>query len=237
MKIRGTALELAFRVVLSCPCDVTHEQEMQVFEYLQATTADEAVDVGPVLSAFGASSSPFHRLADFTRWSAPVRGEAVIEREHVLRLNASSYHWERAASTLPNALRGVSSLSGWMLAHMLLPVRLTTDAAGAPQAVYEYGGDDRGGCGDLVLRHVFLPPEFDPGSAGLWAVHFAAVVGPLSADEAVVMATLLDANPQLVQHRACVERIDYLDFEFQGDNREFCRRRHVPFWGRPRSAA
>lgn len=237
MRIRGAALELAFRVVLSCPCDVTHEQEMQVFEYLQATTASEVVDIGPVLSAFGSSSSPFHRLADFTLWSAPVQGEPVIEREHVLRLNASSYHWERAASTLPNAVRGVSSLSGWMLAHMLLPVRLAVDAGGAPQAVYEYEGDDRSGRGGLVLRHVFLPPEFDPSTAELWAVHIAAVVGALSADEVLVMAALLDANSQLAQHRACVERIDYLDFEFQGDNREFCRRRHMPFWGRPRSTA
>lgn len=44
MKVRGEALELAFRIVLSCPCDVTHEQERQVFAYLRGLAPDEEAD-------------------------------------------------------------------------------------------------------------------------------------------------------------------------------------------------
>ena len=41
----------------------------------------------------------------------------------------------------------------------------------------------------------------------------------------------LEENDQLVLHRARVARVDYADFELQGDYAEFCRRRHAPFWG------
>ena len=56
-------------------------------------------------------------------------------------------------------------------------------------------------------------------------------MNPLSAAEADLVTSLNEANPQLVLHRARVSRIDYADFELQGDYREFCRRRHAPFWG------
>jgi hypothetical protein len=56
-------------------------------------------------------------------------------------------------------------------------------------------------------------------------------VGPLSAAEAALVSHLNEANPQLVAHRARVASIDDADFELQGDYREFCRRRHTPFWG------
>jgi hypothetical protein len=147
-----------------------------------------------------------------------------------------------------------------MLAHMLLPVRLELDAAGEPQAIYEYGhaellGAGEGAGGRIVLKHVFLPPELvshgarvaagspapsTAGSAcarvtsagpGPWAIHFAAVVGSVSPDEAELMTVLLEANAQLVLHRAQVRSIDYRAFEMQGDYGAFCRRRHVPFWG------
>ena len=45
------------------------------------------------------------------------------------------------------------------------------------------------------------------------------------------MSRLTEANDQLVLHRARVARIDYADFELQGDYAAFCRRRHAPFWG------
>ena len=42
---------------------------------------------------------------------------------------------------------------------------------------------------------------------------------------------LNEANAQLVLHRRRVDRVDYADFEFLGDWREFCRSRHAPFYG------
>ena len=117
MRVRGEALELAFRIVLSCPCDVTHEQEQRVFAYLRGLAPDEVADYAPVLAAFDSPETPFHGLAAFTGWMAADGAEATIEREHVLRCNASSYHWQRAAGTLPAQSRRVSSVSCWLLSH------------------------------------------------------------------------------------------------------------------------
>jgi hypothetical protein len=229
MKIRGDALELAFRLVLSCPCDVTHEQELRVFEYLRRSTPGDVVDYAPVLAAFDADGTPFHQLAEFTTWVAPADAEPVIEREHILRLHGSLYHWEHAASTLPNASRTVTSISRFLLAHMLLPARLTTGAE--PAAEYAYDG------GSVRLEHLFLPPEFAAQAADasspddVWLVHFAAVLGRLAPDEVRLLGILQAANPQLLRHREQVAGIDYAAFELQGDNRAFCRGRHAPFWG------
>lgn len=237
MKIRGEGLELALRVVLSCPCPVTPDQERRVFELAQAMAPDDVGDYARVLAVFDQADTPFHRLADFVRWMTPVDTEAVIEREHVLRANASSYHWEHAVSTLPGAVSRVSSLSSWLLAHMILPVRLQAGADGDVRAMYAYG------CGDrfVELRHVFLPPELAPASGlepaaaavggQLWAIHFAAVLGPLRPGEDRLLVDLLDVNRQLAIHRERVGSIDYRDFELQGDNADFCRRRHAAYWG------
>ncbi len=225
MRIRGEALELAFRIVLSCPCDVTHEQELRVFAYLRGLAPDEVADYAPVLEAFDSSDTPFHGLAAFTAWMADEVAEATIEREHVLRCNASGYHWQLAAQTLPAQSRRVSSLSSFLLSHTVIPVSLQSADDASPQAQYRYAG------GSAVFDNIFLPPEFEPSASALWAIHLGAVVSALSASEADLVSRLNEANLQLVVHRARVTRIDYADFELQGDYREFCRRRHAPFWG------
>src|SRR5664280_760490 len=224
MKIRREALELAFRIVLSCPCDVTHEQEQRVFAYLRGLAPDEVADYAPVLAAFDSPDTPFHGLGAFTGWMADDVAAATIEREHVLRCNASGYHWQLAAATLPAQSRRVSSVSCFLLSHTVIAASLTLRPEGPQGAEYRYPG------GAAVFDNVFLPPEFDPGAAALWAIHLGAIVGPLSVAEAALVSRLNEANPQLVLHRARVSRIDYADFELQGDNREFCRRRHAPFW-------
>jgi hypothetical protein len=225
MKIRAEALELAFRIVLSCPCDVSHEEELRVYAYLRELAPGEVAEYAPVLAAFDTADTPFHGLADFTGWVADDVAEATIERTHVLRCNASGYHWQLAAATLPAQSRRVSSVSTFLLSHTIIPVSLGVGDDGSPQARYDYAG------GAAEFDHVFVPPEFDPAAAGLWALHLGAVVGSLSPAEAVLVARLNEANAQLVRHRACVAHVDYADFELQGDDREFCRRRHAPFWG------
>ena len=225
MRVRGEALELAFRIVLSCPCDVTHEQEQRVFAYLRGLASDEVADYAPVLAAFDSPDTPFHGLAAFTGWMAGDGAEATIERQHVLRCNASSYHWQLAAGTLPAQSRRVSSVSNWLLSHALIPALLTSLAGDSAGAEYRCAG------GTAVFENVFLPPEFDPGAATLWAIHLGAIVSPLSLAEAGLVSQLNEANPQLVSHRRRVAHIDYADFELQGDYQGFCRRRHAPFWG------
>jgi hypothetical protein len=227
MRIRGDALELAFRIVLSCPCDVTHEQELRVFSYLRGLASDEVADYAPVLEAFDSSDTPFHGLAVFSGWMADEVAEATIEREQVLRCNASGYHWQLAVGTLPAQSRRVSSVSSFLLSHTVIPVSLESGDGVSPRAQYRYAG------GAAVFDNIFLPPEFDPSASPLWAIHLGAIVSPLSATEANLVSRLNEANPQLVAHRARVAHIDYADFELQGDYREFCRRRHAPFWGAP----
>ena len=224
MRIRGEALELAFRVVLSCPCPVTPEQERAVFEHLRALAPDEVADYAPVLGVFGTTDTPFHGLAAFVSWTAEDE-DPVIERHHVLRCNASSYHWDVAAATLSGKSRSVSGISSYLLSHTIVPVELETGESGMPRARYRYEG------GEAAFDNIFLPPEYDPSSAALWAFHLGTVLSPLSDVEAALVSRLNEANDQLVLHRAHVERVDCSDFELQGDYAEFCRRRHAQFWG------
>lgn len=224
MRIRGEALELAFRVVLSCPCPVTAEQEAAVFAYLRELAPDEVADYAPVLAVFDSTDTPFHGLADFTTWMAGD-DDPVIERHHVLRCNGSGYHWEVAAVTLPAKSRSVSSISGYLLSHMILPVAVTAAGGAAPTAEYRYHG------GAAAFDNIFLPPEFDPAASALWAFHLGTVLSPLTDAEAALLSRLGEANDQLVLHRTRVARVDYADFELQGDYADFCRRRHAPFWG------
>lgn len=224
MRIRGEALELAFRVVLSCPCPVTAEQEAAVFAYLRGLAPDEVADYAPVLAVFDATDTPFHGLADFTSWMAED-DDPVIERHHVLRCNGSGYHWEVAAATLPAKSRSVSSISGYLLSHLILPVSVTASGDAAPSAEYRYPG------GAALFDSIFLPPEYDPAASALWAFHLGTVLSPLSDPEAALLSRLGEAGDQLVLHRTRVARVDYSDFELQGDYAEFCRRRHAQFWG------
>jgi hypothetical protein len=224
MRIRGAALELAFRVVLSCPCPVTAEQEALVFDYLRGLAPDEVADYAPVLAVFDSTDTPFHGLSSFTSWMAED-DDPVIERHHVLRCNGSGYHWEVAAATLPGKSRSVSSISSYLLSHTILPVSVTAGEGEAPRAEYRYGG------GAAVFDNVFLPPEYDPPSPELWALHLGTVLSPLSDAETALLSRLNESNDQLVLHRTRVARIDYSDFELQGDYAEFCRRRHARFWG------
>ena len=132
MRIRGDALELAFRIVLSCPCPVTSEQEARVFAYLRGLASDEVADYAPVLAIFDSADTPFHGLAEFTGWMGDPSPDATIEREHVLRCNGSGYHWQLAAESLPSHSRHVSSISRWLLSHTVVPVTLA-EAADDPR--------------------------------------------------------------------------------------------------------
>ena len=224
MRIRGEALELAFRVVLSCPCPVTAEQEAAVFAQLRALTADEVMDYAPVLAVFDSTDTPFHGLASFVSWTAED-DDPEIERHHVLRCNGSSHHWEVAAATLSGKSRSVSSISSYLLSHLILPVGVQVGGGGRVKARYEYPG------GAVTFESIFLPPEYDPGSAALWAFHLGTVLSPLSDTEAALLSRLGEENDQLVLHRPKVARVDCADFELQGDYADFCRRRHAQFWG------
>ena len=149
---RGSA-GACLQELLSCPCDVTAEQERAVFDYLLSIPQGQAADYAPVLAAFGPNTStPFHRLAAFSSWRAPDPAEVTIERQDVLRVNASGYHWDLAASGLPNAYKKIRSVPSWRLAHTLLPVTVHKAA--------EDGG--------MVARYTFADGEVSVGERVLF---------------------------------------------------------------------
>ena len=117
----------------------------------------------------------------------------------------------------------MSSISSYLLSHTILPVAVTAGAEAQRRSTATKEA--------AAFDNIFLPPEYDPSSAALWAFHLGTVLSPLTDAEAALVSRLTEANDQLVLHRARVARIDYADFELQGDYADFCRRRHAPFWG------
>lgn len=227
LSIDRDALELAFRVLLSCRCPVTPEQELALFRLLEAAGAAEPIGYDRVLGIFPAGAlSPFHRLGQFAGWVLPAHAERVIQREHVLRHFASSYHWDHVvAAGLSSAYVNVVRVAPYLVGHQLLPVRLCTEDDGSVSGTYTFAG------GEVALRHLFLPPGYEPDAAASWAVHLAAVLSPLSPEEDALVRLMGDDTPGLVQLRPEVQTIDYADFQRFGDYRRLCEERHRAYWG------
>jgi hypothetical protein len=225
--ISQEAFELAFRMLLSCQCPVTNEQERALFGLLAAMQPGHTVACSELLSIFKPNeSTPIRRLVDFTVWMAPAGAkEIVIEREHVLRHFASSYHWDHVvASSLPAAYQKVVSIPTWFISHMLLPVTIERTATGELNGIYRF--ED----GEIRLQKLFLAPELADLHADTWGVHFASVLTPLSSDEAALVQMLGDTNPLLTEFRREISAIDYLGFERYGDYSRICIERHAEYW-------
>jgi len=127
MRIRGEALELAFRVVLSCPCPVTHEQEVAVSDHLRRMAPDDVVDYAPVLAIFDSTDTPFHGLAAFTSWTAED-DDPVIERHHVPTTNSCcTARASRAWTTPTSSCRATTRTSA-------AAVMLRSGAAAEPES-------------------------------------------------------------------------------------------------------
>jgi hypothetical protein len=111
--MRQEALELTFRMLLSCQCPLTDEQERALFDRLVALKPGDTIDCTELLSNFRPNeNTPVQRLVHFSVWMAPAdSGEMVIECEHVLRHFASSYHWNHVvAPNLPAGYKKVLSI-------------------------------------------------------------------------------------------------------------------------------
>ncbi len=227
ISMRQEALELTFRMLLSCQCPVTAEQEQALFARLVALNPGDTIDCSELLSIFNPNeNTPIHRLVHFSTWVAPAGSrEMVIEREHVLRHFASSYHWDHViVPNLPAAYKKVVSIPTWFISHMLLPVAIERAEDGELDGIYRFGD------GEIRLKNLFIAPELADLDVGVWAVHFASVLTPLSPDEAALVQMLGDANPLLAGFRRESSTIDYLNFERYGDYRAICIERHATYW-------
>jgi hypothetical protein len=158
-------------------------------------------------------STVFHRLADFTIWSARMNNDKlIIERENVLRHFASSYHWDHVVGqNMDHSYRKVISVPKWFIGHMLLPVEIVVTTKNSIKASYNFKE------GQIELKNLFIPPEFDISSTKSWAVHFASVLTPLSTNEESLIHTLIDMNPLFVCCRKEITEIDYMNFERFGN--------------------
>ncbi len=227
ISMRQEALELTFRMLLSCQCPLTDEQERALFDRLAALKPGDTIDCSELLSIFKPNeNTPIQRLVHFSVWMAPAGSkEMVIEREHVLRHFASSYHWDHVvAPNLPAAYKKVVSIPTWFISHMLLPVALERTGNGELNGIYRFGD------GEIRLKNLFIAPELADLNAGIWGVHFASVITPLSSDEAALVQMLGDTNPLLAEFRREISTIDYLNFERYGDYRAICIERHAAYW-------
>lgn len=227
ISIRQEALELTFRMLLSCQCPLSDEQERALFNLLVVLKPGAALDCRGLLAIFKPhENTPIHRLVSFSVWMAPADAkEIVIEREQVLRHFASSYHWDHVvAPNLPTAYKKVVSIPTWFLSHMLLPVRLERTGNGELHGIYRFGD------GEIRLENLFLAPELREFDAAVWGVHFASVLTPLSSDEAALVHMLGDTNSLLAEFRREVSTIDYSNFERYGDYRAICIERHACYW-------
>jgi hypothetical protein len=227
ISMRQEALELTFRVLLSCQCPLTDEQERALFDRFVALKPGDTIDCTELLSIFKSNeNTPIQRLVHFSVWMTPAGSkEIVIEREHVLRHFASSYHWDHVvAPNLPAAYRKVVSIATWFIGHMLLPIALVRTGNGILNGIYRFGD------GEIRLKNLFIAPEIVDLNAGIWGVHFASAITPLSSDEAALVQMLGDMNPLLAEFRREISTIDYLDFEHYGYYRAICIERHACYW-------
>jgi hypothetical protein len=227
ISMRQEALDLTFRMLLSCQCPLTGEQERAIFDRLVALNPGDTIDCSDLLSSFKPNEdTPIQRLVHFSMWMAPAGSkEIVIEREHVLRHFASSYHWDHVvAPNLPAAYKKVVSIPTWFISHMLLPIGLERAGNGELNGIYSFRD------GEIRVKNLFIAPELADINAVVWGVHFASVITQLSSDEAALVQMLGDTNPLLAEFRREISMIDYLNFERYGDYRAICIERHATYW-------
>lgn len=227
LAIDRDALELAFRLLLTCGCPVSDDEESRLHRIIESTPADTSIDYDEILHVFPPhANTPLQRLGDFSVWQAPTGIDThTIDREQVVRHFSCSYHWHHVtANAIQNAYKKVRHVPTWFLAHMLLPVRVTGVDGDSCSAVYEYRD------GRIVLANLYAPTTGGPQEDEIWAVHFAGLLCRLSEQEHQAAVLMLDANPLLRQFRDEVDSIDYCDFERYGDYQAQCRERHRAYY-------
>jgi hypothetical protein len=228
LTIDRDALELTFRTLLTCRCPVTEDEEQAIFEILESTPHNESINYNKVLEIFPSEANTvFSRLADFSVWQAPTGVSLYcINRDHVIRHFASSYHWDQVvAQGLVGSYKKVKSIPSWFMGHMLLPSRVVSVEGETATASYEYEG------GNIMLTNLFAPKMYNPKPGEIWAVHFAGLLGPLSVEEQKTAILMIESNNMLVNLREEITEIDYHDYERYIDYRAFCEERHQKYYG------
>ena len=231
LTIEPRALELTFRMLLTCGCPVSGDEEKALFDLLSSVEEQGdmsgAIPYDRVLSIFAeGAQTPFHRIRDFYIWQAPVTpGTHRISRDHIIRHFASSYHWDQAvARGLEEGYGQVTSIASWFLSHMLLPAQVVSLSSAHVSLVYTYPG------GQILLENLFLPTPHTPAEGETWAVHFAGLLDRLSPEECNTARFMIEQNSALQILRREVSTINYRDFQRKGDYAAFCRKRYEKYY-------
>jgi len=225
--INKDALDLTFRAILTCQCPVTAAEEKAVFDVLVGTPDGGVADYGTLLGIFKPNSNNvLRRVHDFSTWLAPVDVDPfVITRDHVIRYFASTFHWNHVvAEGMSGAYKKVLYVPSWFIAHMLVPARVIEVGEQAVHMMYEWDG------GQIELRNLFAPRGSKPAVGEVWGVHFAALLDRLTPEEERLTRMLNDVSPLLIEFRADVDRIDYLDFHRFGNYLAFCTKRYETYF-------
>ncbi|MDD5109828.1 MAG: hypothetical protein PHI63_01255 [Patescibacteria group bacterium] len=223
IQISQDALDLLFRILLSCRCPVSDKEERAIFEKLLRARDGEKIDYRELLRIF-LSDEPtvFHRLLDFCIWQGSIHTDFFIEREHILRHFASSYHWQFVvANDLPASYKNILHLPQWFIGHMLVPMQIT-GRGGTANGKYIYPG------GEIIFKNLFFPPDIAVSSQ-YYAVHLASVCSPLSDPEVSLVRRLIEENPVFVKYREKCKEVDYCDFQLFGDYQSLCRKRYAQY--------
>ena len=227
IQIRKNALDLLFRVILSCKCPLKEIEEESIFNLFRKLKSGETLDYNELLGIFKENTETvIHRLVDFSIWFASTDSKPlIIEREHVLRHFASSYHWNYVVGeSMPNAYKKVISISSWFISHMLLPVKINIGSDESVTGTYRFNNSE------IKLKNLFLPPEFDFDETKIYCSHFASVLTHLSLYENLIVQMLIDANKLFIEFRQEINEIDYHRFERFGNYNSVCVNRHKKYY-------
>ncbi len=229
LSIETRALELTFRMLLTCGCPVSGDEEKALFDLLLSAKGQMSPDIAydRVLSIFPeGANTPFHRIRDFYIWQAQVAAVSHrICRDHIIRHFASSFHWDQAvARGLEEGYGQVTSVASWFISHMLLPARVVSLARDHVDLIYPFPG------GEIQLKNLFFPKAHPPAVGETWAVHFAGLLDRLSPEECGTAQLMLEQNSALLVLRSEVGEIDYQNFQRKGDYASFCRKRYEKYY-------
>jgi len=213
------ALELAFRVILSCETPEGTEQECTIFELLESMGPLDVLDYQEILSVYKPNANVvLRRLRDFAALMidpAPEAGPLVVRREHVLRHFASTYHLNQVvAPKLRDSYQRVLDIPSWFVGHLILPCEVVGIAGELAEARFVHAG------GAVRLRNLYVPPGLDPRPSEIWGVHFSHVLWRMAGNEESVSRMLIEASPVIGEFLRIVQEIDYVDFQRHGD---YCR--------------
>jgi hypothetical protein len=218
--IESIALQTVLFGILSCQCPVGEEVEnalMTEFRHNGKQKDRAVIDLTPYqrIADRNPVKTPLHGFTAFCSWYQDDPQNFQIRHEEAIRFFSSGYHFEHAVAAV-NPLT-ITDPTAHMVAHMLIPMTLTADGAGAQTT---FGGKT------LSWRNLFCPPGIvlKPGEQA--GVHLGMVITPLSRAQAETVRAQLNAIKEMAGLIERVQDIDFSRYQTLGDYRSHIASRY-----------